>query len=140
MLGKDMGTGGKLWGRRIERLDADEAGAVLGLQTFAGEHRLADEVGLGGRNHAGEAEIAWRNRSVDLGMGDMALLDAHDPERLGAVGADAVLFTRPHDPVSDPFAVAGRHGEFIGEFAGEGDPEEPALEPSRRRARPRARS
>lgn len=81
-------------------LTPTEAQAISGLQPFTGKHRLADEVGLGGRNHAGKAEIAGCHRSVDLGTGDMTLFDAHDAERFGTVGADAVLFTSLHDPVS----------------------------------------
>ena len=42
-----------------------------------------------------EAEIVRRGLAVELVAGDMALLDPHHAERLGAVGADAVAARRP---------------------------------------------
>jgi hypothetical protein len=98
------------------------------MPPFAGSNpaapATADIVLLRG-HHPPEAEIARRGLAVELVAGDMALLDAHHAERLGAVGRDADAAAGLPSAPAQRIAIARRHRELIGELAGERDPEQP---------------
>ena len=64
-----------------------------------------------------DAQIVRGGLPVDLVGRDVALLDAHHAERLGAIGRDAERFPGRHDGADDRIAVARRHRQLIGEFA-----------------------
>ena len=111
----------------IDRFDADEdrpLGRDEGRPLF---HEAPDIVLFLG-HHAAEPEIARGGLAVDLGTGDMALLDAHDAERFGAVRRDAARLTRIHDRAPGGVAVTRRNGQLVGKLAGKRDAEEPCLD------------
>jgi hypothetical protein len=74
----------------VERPQADELLAVGPLERLAAGHDAADIV-LSGRHHATQPEVVGRRGAVEFGARHMALLDAHDRQRLDAVGRDAEL-------------------------------------------------
>ena len=59
----------------------------------------------------------------------MALLDAHDVQRLEAVRRGSEGLARPHQGANDRVAMAARHAELIGELTREGDAEEACASP-----------
>src|SRR2546425_8943992 len=72
----------------IDRDKADEAVALRISEPRPRQAAAADEIGLLAADEAAEAEILGRRGTVELGAGDMTLLDAHDAHRLGAIGGD----------------------------------------------------
>ena len=55
----------------------------------------------------------------------MSLLDAHDAERLGAIGHRIEFLAGRQQRLHQGFAVSRRDGNLIGQFTGKGDAEEP---------------
>ena len=64
--------------------------------------RGAPDIVLVAARHAAEAEIGGRGAAVELGAGDVALLDPERAHRLGAVGHDAVAPRRPRAAPARP--------------------------------------
>src|SRR5262245_50892996 len=126
--GEEMGTGTQLL-IGLDRLHPHQHIAVVCLQRLALAHHAADEI-LAARHHAAEAEILGGGGAVELAAGDMALLDAHDRQRLDAIGDDAEARAFAHQQARHPVAMVGGHRQLIGELAGEGDAEQSSGNPA----------
>ena len=118
--------------RAIDRLEADQRRPVGRQQRRPVRHDAADVV-LARRHHAAEPQVARRGLPVDLVAGDVALLDAHDTQRLGAVGRDGELAARLHDAPDQRVAIARRHRDLVGEFAREREAEQARLDAAHHR-------
>ena len=92
-LGEDMGAGAEAGGR-IERFDADETAVAPARSPSRASIALPMKSGLVAETMRPKPRSPGVTRAVDLGMGDMTLLDAHDAKRLDTIGADAVLLPR----------------------------------------------
>src|SRR5579885_3296849 len=110
--------------RAVDRDEADEARAPRIGERRTRQHVPADEIRLLHRDEAAEPEIRGGRRAVELGAGDVPLLDAQDPHRFHAVRDDAALAPgveqrRPHAE-----APIGRHVDLVGALAREADAED----------------
>ncbi len=90
----------------VEGDHADQLDAVFGDQPFAVHHHRADERLLL-RQHPVEMKIARGGAAVDLGAGDVALLDAQGAERLQPVRHQAERLSGIDQRLPDMRAVAG---------------------------------
>ena len=74
--------------------------------------------------HALEAEVLGGGTAVELGTGDVAFLDAHRAQRLGAVNADVHFLAGFEQVEPCLFTVVGRNVDFVGEFTRERNAEQ----------------
>ncbi len=114
---EQMRAGGE-FGSRFNCLQADQLQPVRLLQRLASEQRTA-QVRLFLAGKLTHAKIVRRDPSIDLGMRDKALLNAHDAHGFGAVCGDAQWLAQPHQMLGNLIAVICRYGQFVGQFAGE---------------------
>ena len=104
----------------VERDQADQLQPVRRDQAFAVHHHRADE-GLLLRQHPVEMQVARGGAAVDLGAGDMALLDAQRAQRLQPVGHHAERLAGLDQRFPDMGAVAGAAIDLERHLAGEGE-------------------
>src|SRR5690606_36008028 len=88
--------------------------------------RLADAVLLR-THHPLQADVEGGHAAMDLGMGDEALLDPEDIERLHPVGSAAETLRPRHEVAPERRAETRGHRDLVSRLAGEGDAEEPRL-------------
>src|SRR5439155_25177653 len=133
-LGKNMSARTQA-PRLVGRLDTDDHLPVRRNQCFTPSHHAADEVLFLG-HHLAEAAVIGRGCAVELGTGDMPLLDAHDAERFGTVRRHSVGAAGDRQGLSHRRAVAGRHRTLEGRLTGEREAEKTTGTSSARRCLP----
>src|SRR5260221_2129857 len=91
----------------VDRHESDEAMPLRIDEARPRQGASSDEISLLAADETAEAEILRRGIAVELRAGDMALLDAHDAHRFGAIGGDAEIPPGRHDRLPYRAAVIG---------------------------------